>query len=146
MRDTEVTEIWNKLLTKPIQMMTEQERIVHAVNVFLVEFELGGWLYNLAPDASESQQSWAGLRGVAAAVATIGASSVAERLTEIAAIVERAPPQPTSGTWKHFLEGVDPQRRISGLEREIGAELNVMYGLLEAYTLAQLTNPASGDQ
>src|SRR5262245_9031050 len=146
MRDTEVTEIWNRLLSKPMQMMTEHERIVHAVNVFLVDFEFGGWLYNVSPDASEKQRCWARLRGVAAAVATVGSPRVAERLIEIAEIVERAPSLSTSGTWGHFLARVDPQRRISALEKEIGAELNVMYGLLEAYTLAQLTNPASGDQ
>ena len=55
MRDTEATEIWNKLLSKPMQMMTEHERIVHAVNVFLVDFEFGGWFYNVSPDASENQ-------------------------------------------------------------------------------------------
>ena len=86
------------------------------------------------------------LRGMAAAVATIGASSVAERLTEIAVIVERAPSPPSSGTSGHFLESVDPQGRISALKREIDAEVNVRYALLEAYTLAQLTNSASGDQ
>jgi len=39
MQDTDVTEIWNRLLSKPTQLMTEQERIVHAAHVFLIDFE-----------------------------------------------------------------------------------------------------------
>ena len=109
----EVVEIWNKLLRKPTQMMTEHERIVRAVNVLLIEIETcTDWLYNLSwpfpaserlRDANERQQSWARLREVAAAVATMGAFSVAEHVVEIAEIVERAP-LPT-------LEGVDRDLR-----------------------------------
>jgi len=52
MQDTDVTEIWNRLLSTPMQVMTEQERIVHAVNVFLIDFEQGGsWLYNASMSA-----------------------------------------------------------------------------------------------
>ena len=59
MQDTDVTEIWNRLLSTPMQVMSEQERIVHAVNVFLIDFEQGGsWLYNASPDETECQQSW----------------------------------------------------------------------------------------
>src|SRR5262249_50962181 len=104
-----------------------------------------GWLYNASPSETECQQSWVQLRGVAAAVAAIGATGVAERLTKIAEIVERAPSRP-SGTWGEFLESVDPQGRISALEREIGSELSAVDELLEAYTVAQLSNSASGDQ
>ena len=128
-----------------MQLMTEQERIVHAVNVCLIDFWQGGWLYNASPGASENQQSWIHLRGVAVAVAAIGATGVAERLIKIAEIVERLPLR-RSGTWGEFLESVDPQGRISALEREIGAEADDAWALLEAYTLAQLTNCASGDQ
>jgi len=56
MQDTDVTEIWDRLLTTPMQLMTEQERIVHAVHVFLIDFRQGGWLYNASPDESECQQ------------------------------------------------------------------------------------------
>jgi hypothetical protein len=101
MRDTEAWEIWNELLSKPMQMMTENERIVHAANVFLIDFWQGGWLYNVSPDTSENQQPWVRLRGVAVAVAAIGATGVAERLTEIAEIVER-PALRSSGTWGSF--------------------------------------------
>jgi hypothetical protein len=145
MRDTEAWEIWNELLSKPMQMMTEHERIVHAANVFLIDFWQGGWLYNVSPDTSENQQPWVRLRGVAVAVAAIGATGVAERLTEIAEIVER-PALRSSGTWGEFLESVDPQGRISALGKEIGAEVDDTWALLEAYTLAHLTNSASGDQ
>ena len=79
------------------------------------------------------------------AVTAIGATGVAERLTKIAEIVERGPSLPP-GTWGEFLESVDPQGRICALKREIGAEVDDMWALLEAYTLAQLTNSASGDQ
>jgi hypothetical protein len=82
---------------------------------------------------------------VAVAVAAIGATGVAERLTEIAEIVERPPLRP-SGTWGEFLESVDPLGRISALEKEIGAQVDDTWALLEAYTLAHLTNSASGDQ
>ena len=146
MRETDVTEIWNKLLSKPMELMTQQERIVRTVNIFLIDFENGGWLYNASPDASEHQGAWVCLRGIAAAVASIGASGVAERLAEIAEIVERAPPLPSPGTWKNFLAGADPQGRISVLEEEIGGSLGVVYELLESYTLAQLTNSASRGQ
>jgi hypothetical protein len=146
MQDTDVTEIWNRLLSLPMQLMTEPERIVHAVNAFLIDFWQGGWLYNVSPDLTEHQQSWARLRSVAAAVAAIGARGVAERLTNIAEIVERVPGGRDDGTWGGFLESVDPQDRISALEREIDSELGAVYELLEAYTLAQLSNSASGDQ
>ncbi|SRR6266436_1943114 len=145
MQDTDVTEIWNRLLSTPMQLMTEQERIVHAVNVFLIDFWQGGWLYNIAPGANENQQSWVHLRGVAVAVAAIGATGVAERLTKIAEIVERPPLWP-SDTWGEFLESIDPDGRISALEKEIGAEVDDAWALLEVYTLAQLTNSASEDQ
>src|SRR5215470_16734604 len=145
MQDTDVTEIWNRLLSTPMQLMTEQERIVHAANVFWIDFQQGGWLYNVAPRDETGYRHWTHLRGVAVAVAAIGATGVAERLTKIAEIVERPPLRP-SGTWGEFLESVDPQGRISALEREIGAEVDDMWALLEAYTLAQLTNSASGDQ
>jgi len=146
MQDTDVTEIWNRLLSTPIQLMTEQERIVHAVNVFWIDFQQGGWLYNVAPRDETGYRHWAHLRGVAVAVAAIGATGVAERLTKIAAIVERVPEGRDDGTWGGFLESVDPQDCISALEREINTELGTLYELLEAYTVAQLPNSASGDQ
>jgi len=62
----------------------------------------------------------------------------------IAEIVERAPW--LSGTWGEFLERVDPQGRIAVLKREIGRELGAVDELLEAYTVAHLSNSASGDQ
>ena len=146
MQDTDVTEIWNKLLSTPMQLMTEQERIVHAVNVFWIDFQQGGWLYNVAPPDETGYQHWVHLRSVAAAVAAIGAPGVAERLTKIAEIVERVPEGRDDGTWGGFLESVDPQGRISALEREIESELGTVYQLLEAYTVARLSNSASGDQ
>jgi hypothetical protein len=146
MQDIDVTDIWNRLLSTPMQLMTEQERIVHAVNVFWIDFQQGGWLYNVAPDLTEHQQSWVRLRFLAAAVAAIGAPGVAERLTKIAEIVERVPESLGDGTWGGFLESVDPQDRISALEIEIDSELGAVYELLEAYTVAQLSNSASGDQ
>jgi len=145
MQDADVIEIWNRLLFTPKQLMTEQERIVHAVNVFLIDFQQGGWLYNASPE-TECQQSRVQLRGVVAAVAAIGAIGVAKRLTKIAEIVELPPLLRPSGTWGSFLESIDPQGRISALEREIGSELSAVYELLEAYTVAQLSNSASGDQ
>ena len=144
MQGTDVTEIWNRLLSTPMQLMTKQERIVHAVNVFLIDFWQGGWLYNVSPHASENQQSWVHLRGVAAAVAAIGATGVAECLTKIAEIVELPLLSRHSGTWGSFLASVDPQGRISALEREIGGELSAVYEQLEAYTVALLSNSASG--
>ena len=144
MQDTDVTDIWNRLLSTPVHLMTEQERNVHAVNVFWIDFQQGGWLYNVAPDLTEHQQSWECLRFLAAAVAAIGAPGVAEHLTKIAEIVERVPEGLGDGTWGGFLESVDPQDRISALESEI--DIDAVYELLEAYTVAQLSNSASDDQ
>lgn len=62
---------------------------------------------------------------MAVAVAAIGATGVAERLTKIAEIVEGAPSLRPPGTWGEFLESVDPQSRISALEKEIGSELSL---------------------
>jgi hypothetical protein len=80
-------EVWNELLEKPA--LTGVELNVKRVNVFLIDFENGPWLYNISPEASAGRQ-WSDLRETANAVDAIGAPAVARLVHEIADIVEKA--------------------------------------------------------
>src|SRR5262249_5365075 len=58
MRDA--TGIWNAILEKSVSTLSATEHLIKRVNVFLIEFEMGGWLYNLSP-AAGSGSEWSEL-------------------------------------------------------------------------------------
>jgi hypothetical protein len=128
-----VWEVWNELLEKPLSKLTKTEGIVRRVNIFLVDFEMGSWLYNLSPEAG-SGRTWTELRATADSVTAIGARSVARGLRDIADIVERGDAQ-KPGTWAEFLSEVDPANRIPDEEKKISAKLKGVRDKLTEFTL-----------
>jgi hypothetical protein len=125
-------EIWNTLLEKSLDAMTKAEGNIRRTNVFLADFEMGGWLYNISPAAGEGR-IWSALRDTAKSIKAIGAPSVANRLVQIADIVERADVR-TAGKWKDHMAKVDPENRIRELEQAISGEIPNLWAKLEEYT------------
>jgi hypothetical protein len=104
-------EVWNSLLEKPIDCMSEVERIIHRVNIFVIDFENGSWLYNIAPGCGEGSV-WSELRALASAVLAIDVPTVASYLVEIAEIAEQIDVQiPREGG---YWAAADPTSRVKG--------------------------------
>jgi hypothetical protein len=121
-------------LERPQPELTSAEATVRQVNVLLIDMEMGGWLYNLSPEAGASQDNWFELRETAEAVDAVGAASEAKVLLEIADIVERAP-QSSSSTWEDFMAAADPTSRVAVLEKIMLKEIPTLYKKLEANTI-----------
>jgi hypothetical protein len=127
-------EVWNEIIAKSSAGLTQTEQIVEYVNHFLFNFECGGWLYNLSPEAGDGAE-WSRLRTVADCVQIVGAPEVAQTLREVANIVERANIQ-DEGTWGDFLAQADPEKRIEHLQELISQEIPELWDKLTEYTLA----------
>jgi hypothetical protein len=127
-------EVWNSLLGKTTDSMTEVERHVNRVNIFVCDFENGSWLYNIAPGAGEGSV-WTALCELATSVAAIGVPIVAGHLVEIAEILEQTDVQ-VPGTWEDYLAAADPKKRVAALYELISDELREINRKLEEFTLA----------
>jgi hypothetical protein len=129
-----VWEVWNSLLGKSDDSMTEAERHVNRVNIFVVDFENGSWLYNISPEWGEGPV-WTRLRELVSSLAVLGVSRVASYLKEILEIVERTDNQ-VLRTWADYLAAADPSKRIAALHELISEDLPIVWAKLEEYTLA----------
>ncbi len=127
-------EVWNQIIERLPNGLTPTEHVVNRVNFFLIDFESGGWLFNLSPSAGVGER-WTKLRNTAESVAAVGAPEVARALTEVADIVESADVQELC-TWGEYLAKADPSKRIPQLERFISNEIPGLWDQLEEYTLA----------
>ena len=134
-------EVWNSLLEKPIDSMTEVERHINRVNIFVIDFENGSWLYNIAPGMGEGSV-WHELRELAQSVSVIGVPTVASYLLEIAEIAEQTDIQiPREGG---YWAAADPQGRVGALHRQISRELPEVWGKLEEFTVAHFACKGTG--
>jgi hypothetical protein len=127
-------EVWNSLLGKTTDSMTEVERHVNRVNIFVCDFENGSWLYNIAPGAGEGR-AWTALRQLATSVTAIGVPTVAGHLLEIAETLEQTDVQ-IPGTWADYLAVADPKKRVAALYELVSDEVPEVWGKLEEFTLA----------
>ena len=142
MEAKESWEIWNELLTRSESSeLTAEESIVKRVNVFLFDFEMGGWLYNQSPEGSE-ENDWHDLRATADAVEAVGVPSVGEILRRIATIVESSAfTEPMA--WGEFLDQVDPDDTIGKLNQQISNEIKTLYTALDQFTVKHFRCKAS---
>ena len=127
-------EVWNDILTRSESCeLTAEEVIINQVNVFLVDFEMGGWLYNRSPEVGR-ENDWSDLRATADAVEAVGVPLIAEVLRRITAIVESSD-APGATTWGEFLDRVDPDNAIGKLEQQIRSEFKTLYAVLDEFTV-----------
>jgi hypothetical protein len=90
--------------------LTEKERLIGTVGQFAIGVEMGGlsgYLYNVSPDASSSQNEWVQLREATRLLNLVGALGAANLLGMLVARLEASALD--DGTWSGFLEarGVD---------------------------------------
>lgn len=130
---TKAFDIWNELLKKPDADRSAVERIIVDSNAFLIDFEMGGWLYNISPAAGEGRV-WNRLRRTADSIDAIGMPSIAHTLREIATITEAGDVQ-EQGTWDTFLAKVDPTNALERLEKIIDPQVETAWTKLEEFTV-----------
>jgi hypothetical protein len=128
------SEVWNAIIEKQPAGLSTTEQVVNRVNYFLFNFECGGWLYKLSPEAGTGPR-WTELRDTADAVAAVGSPAVAQKLGEVVKIAESANVQ-IAGTWSEFLAVADPSQKIEELEADISKEIPGLWEKLAEYTLA----------
>jgi hypothetical protein len=97
----------------------ERERVILIVGRFLTDLETGGlsgFLYNISPDSSSSQNVWSELREVVVALRRIEAANTADALEQLIPLLEAR--GPGGSTWGSFLEarGIDLNAHEARLE------------------------------
>ena len=127
------SDVWNEILEKPPSKLSLVEQNVKRTNIFLFEFECGGWLYNLSP-ASGVGNDWVELRETAKSIGAVGGASVGRQVLRIASIVERLEIQQAT-VWGEFLSAVSPNGEIEKIEKLITAETEDLWDKLKDYTV-----------
>ena len=141
-----VTDVWNELADRDEATLSPTERIVCQAGMFLFDLDMGGWLYNFAPDHREPIGGGR-MRDAADALAAIGSPAAARALRNIADIMDPEFHRPSKlgelggEAWGTVLARADPGGRVRELEAIINAESDGVDGpglweRLESFTLA----------
>lgn len=93
---------------------------------FLCDYEndgLKGFLCNIAP-------KWDDLSALGDIATGAGRAELAQALGQVLTIVTQAPPK-QDGTWAEWLERIDPDGELSGLDDDISDDYNFLWEELE---------------